>query len=335
MRTSRRFALALSACFVFGAMLLVSSLQAAQFRRGDVNGSGTINNTDAFVILGHLFRSQPARLDCADAADVDDDGLVTLSDAVALLDALYSGTAIPPPLFECGPDPTPDSLGCAKYPECPAVSLSFSDGFEGILSVKELFPADFSRWHGLQLEPTLNRVELAHDVVHDGLMALRFCASGSIAVSKADVSRDTFDFRRGDDVWFSAWYLIFGTNDHQYLWDIEDPSLYSYGRRLYIMDGGRLACDGKWSPTPVVFRSQVLVPRNRWVRIKVHMFLHESSGRLEVWQDGAKVIDGTGPTLPSATAVYSRMQVGITANAARMDQVLYLDDVVVDEVDIP
>ena len=52
---------------------------------------------------------------CADAADSNDDGTVNLADAIhaaAFLFALGSAPPSPGP-FECGADPTIDTLGCA------------------------------------------------------------------------------------------------------------------------------------------------------------------------------------------------------------------------------
>jgi hypothetical protein len=50
---------------------------------------------------------------CRSAGDANDDGSYDLSDAVRLLDYLFSGSARPPaPFSECGPDPTPDALPC-------------------------------------------------------------------------------------------------------------------------------------------------------------------------------------------------------------------------------
>ena len=47
---------------------------ASRFRRADVDVDGVVNITDVISILGHLFLGSPARIDCRDAADVDDNG---------------------------------------------------------------------------------------------------------------------------------------------------------------------------------------------------------------------------------------------------------------------
>ena len=92
-----------------------------RFRRGDVDGNGTLELTDAIRVLGFLFLggSEP---DCMDAADADDSGFpVDISDAIYSLTYQFLGgpEPLPPGPTTCGPDvgeETPD-LGCAK--PCP------------------------------------------------------------------------------------------------------------------------------------------------------------------------------------------------------------------------
>lgn len=57
---------------------------------------------------------------------------------------------------------------------------------------------------------------------------------------------------------------------------------------------------------------------------------------MEVWQDGVKVLDGRGQTLPTAKTIYSRLQLGITANGNRHSPcTLYLDDVAISNRPLP
>ncbi len=82
------------------------------FLRGDVEPGGTVNLTDAVAILEFLF-SGTVQLACVDAADANDDATVNISDAVALLNWLFAGG--PPPAIPFphpGFDPTDDTLGC-------------------------------------------------------------------------------------------------------------------------------------------------------------------------------------------------------------------------------
>jgi hypothetical protein len=88
-----------------------------RFRRGDASGDGTVNLTDPVLLLNSLFlgRESPG---CREAADADDDGVLNLTDAIAVLNFLFLGGANPPPPgpHDCGPDRTPDALGCERSP---------------------------------------------------------------------------------------------------------------------------------------------------------------------------------------------------------------------------
>jgi hypothetical protein len=91
------------------------------FRRGDANGSGVIDLSDAINTMGCLFLGLTCTR-CVDAADSNDDGSYDLSDAIHTLSWLFRGGAAPPAPgpFTCGPDPTADTLGDCMDPGCAA-----------------------------------------------------------------------------------------------------------------------------------------------------------------------------------------------------------------------
>jgi hypothetical protein len=85
------------------------------FRRGDFDGGGRLDLSDAIALLGYLFlgRAEPA---CPDAADSDDSGRLDITDAIGVLGYLFLG-APPPPApgpTDCGADPTGDVLGACE-----------------------------------------------------------------------------------------------------------------------------------------------------------------------------------------------------------------------------
>ena len=93
-------------------------IPAADFLRGDVDGSGRLAVSDAIRTLLHLFQGDSAAVPCADAADTDDSGGIDLADAVHLLSGLFLGGPVPAaPFPACGEDPTEDALGCEEA--CP------------------------------------------------------------------------------------------------------------------------------------------------------------------------------------------------------------------------
>ncbi len=83
------------------------------FIRGDVDGNGSIQITDAIVIAEYLFKAGPRPV-CLDAADSNDDSELDVSDPVYLLFfSFLSGSPPPRPFPERGTDPTfLDSLDC-------------------------------------------------------------------------------------------------------------------------------------------------------------------------------------------------------------------------------
>jgi hypothetical protein len=95
----------LPAGFTYGAA-------SVPFRRGEVDGEEGINQADALALLFFLFGGRD--LTCLDAADVNDDGKINVSDAIVLLRHLFQGGAAPPEPYDApGPDPTADDLGCS------------------------------------------------------------------------------------------------------------------------------------------------------------------------------------------------------------------------------
>ncbi len=85
----------------------------ATFFRGDSNGDGEVDLSDALRTLEYLFLSgrPPA---CFDAADFNDDGRIDLSDPIATLEFLFlDRRKVPPlPFPAASSDPTEDSMGC-------------------------------------------------------------------------------------------------------------------------------------------------------------------------------------------------------------------------------
>jgi len=89
-----------------------------EFIRADTNHDGGVDIADAVRALQELFSGVPS-LGCPDANDANDDGGVDIADAIGVLQALFTGGTIPMPFPNCGPDPTPDSLGPCNHAACP------------------------------------------------------------------------------------------------------------------------------------------------------------------------------------------------------------------------
>jgi hypothetical protein len=100
-----------------GLQLLDLSPAAPEFQRGETNGDGKLDLSDAVVTLGYLFVGSGTP-PCLDAADANDSGAVDLSDAVYTLGFLFLGSPPPAPFSECGEDPGEDALGCEAPARC-------------------------------------------------------------------------------------------------------------------------------------------------------------------------------------------------------------------------
>ena len=82
------------------------------FLRGDANGDGEVDVSDAITELAYLFRGGDGA-ECLDVMDANDDGEADVSDAIFILRYLFSAGAAPPaPFPEAGVDPTKDGLWC-------------------------------------------------------------------------------------------------------------------------------------------------------------------------------------------------------------------------------
>ena len=77
------------------------SCEETSFIRGDVNGDGGIDISDAVTTLDYLFTG--GSIGCEKAADSNDDGAINVAEGIALLGYLFSGTGdLPLPFPTCG-----------------------------------------------------------------------------------------------------------------------------------------------------------------------------------------------------------------------------------------
>ncbi|MEE3053686.1 MAG: hypothetical protein VYB34_08110 [Planctomycetota bacterium] len=102
---------ALSEIEVNGMVASVSTVPTATFRRGDSNCDGSLNVTDAIVVLSHLF-TNGSELCCEMSADTNGDNALNLTDPVYFLSYLFrAGGRIAPPGEDCGTVPQ-GALSC-------------------------------------------------------------------------------------------------------------------------------------------------------------------------------------------------------------------------------
>ncbi len=106
---------------VCGELVCGSPPSMGKFRRGDANDDGRLTISDAVLIFRFLFgrgRVPP----CHEAANPDDDDRITIGDGIYILNYLFRhGQApLPPGPATCGFDPadSPSQLGCESYTTC-------------------------------------------------------------------------------------------------------------------------------------------------------------------------------------------------------------------------
>jgi hypothetical protein len=92
--------------------------ERAPFRRGEADEDGALSLSDAVAILGVLLQGLPLPA-CPAALDADDSGRLDITDPVRILGHLFLGRGpLPEPFAACGPDPTPDALPCSQFGPC-------------------------------------------------------------------------------------------------------------------------------------------------------------------------------------------------------------------------
>jgi VCBS repeat protein/dockerin type I repeat protein len=103
--------------------------QPATFHRGDGNGDGDLDVSDAVCMIKYLFMGGAGGgmvVRCLEAADSNNDGVIDCSDAIFVFNYLFLGGDTPaspgPPPHPCGPDSDPlgskGDLGCDSYTRC-------------------------------------------------------------------------------------------------------------------------------------------------------------------------------------------------------------------------
>ncbi|MCC6511061.1 MAG: hypothetical protein IT423_18310 [Pirellulaceae bacterium] len=177
------------------------------------------------------------------------------------------------------------------------------------------------------------RLEPTSEKVHSGNRSLKCVAPSKpddMITCKASLSSPLVYFRNGDHFWFEAFYWA-ELSLPMTLIDLECEFVAEHpGIRLRIFDDETLGIELKALDKPTYRQpeqSRVTFPRGKWVRVRVHFALSTTDGKMEVWQDGQKVLDRTGMTLPFRSAIYNSLEVGISAHSnPKQPCVLYVDD---------
>jgi hypothetical protein len=173
--------------------------------------------------------------------------------------------------------------------------------------------------------------------VHSGSRSLRCVAPpkpSDMITCKSSVSSPLVYFVNGDDFWYQAFYYAEDSLPFTIL-DLECEWIKQHaGIRVRINEQSQMEAELKALDKPT-FRQKdsaiVLFPMNRWVKVTVHFRLsHREDGIVQLWQDDQLVVDSAGVTLPWSEAVYSSLEVGISAHSYGTEVCkLWIDDIMV------
>ncbi len=206
---------------------------------------------------------------------------------------------------------------------------------EAYVSLRKELIAGKSGFRDCFVQPTTEKS-------HSGNVSLK-CMSpakpDSMICCKASISSPLPYFRNGDDFWYEAYYWVEGSLPLT-LVDLEcDFVVNQPGIRLRIFEDGALGIELKALEKPQYRQaaaSLVRFPKGRWVCARIHLELSTGVGKMEIWQDGQKVLDTLGVTLPFRSAIYNSLEVCISAHCNSAEQsVLYVDDLRISASEFP
>jgi len=92
-------------------------------------------------------------------------------------------------------------------------------------------------------------------------------------------------------------------------------------------DDQYLAVEQKYGTKPRFSQtgSRIAFPKNQWVHVRWKMFMDDINGKVELWQDGTKIVDAYGKTIPTFNSVQTNLEIGISATSTAT--VLYMDNI--------
>jgi hypothetical protein len=180
-----------------------------------------------------------------------------------------------------------------------------------------------------------NRVDPTADTVHDGERAIRFYSvapGGGMITAKSSIASNLFHFEKGDDFYFSGWFL-FEKGVPTTVMDLESTwLLHRGGIRILLSSDGRPAVELKGAEKPIWRSPDIKIPMNTWVNIRFHTYLHDRDGTVRLWVDNDLALEGSGRTLVLPDTVLDSLEIGISAT--NVETLLFVDDIVVSHENI-
>jgi len=177
-----------------------------------------------------------------------------------------------------------------------------------------------------------NKVELVVDPTDASNTCLRFDAvakTDDMVTSKSSIQSPLLFFENGDDLWFSADYLIQG-NLPTTLADFENEFFDGRPGPRILISNDKLAIENKFGDKKIYRHVRdIKVPNDQWFNVVVHFnFSAENDGLIELWQDGVQLISANGVNLPLVNSIQNSLEIGISAT--EKSSTVFVDNVKID-----
>lgn len=232
-------------------------------------------------------------------------------------------------------------LGCNKE-KFFAGPNSFSDDFESYSSFDDLLIEDDVNWSYTQQTYDNNAITLSTEQAHSGTTSLKFDAvvSSDEKLSKCSLAKQNMAFFEGETVKSEIWYYIEGEQelDWLFLLDLEEQTPIGAGPGIRVANVGA----ENYGIIEFKFKQDNLLqedfsfPRNQWFKITFETLLSQKKkGWVKLYLDDQLIIEEKDTrTLPKdilynlqgTKAMYTSIEIGITANSFSNNTVLYADD---------
>ena len=178
-----------------------------------------------------------------------------------------------------------------------------------------------------------NRIELVDDPINDDNQCLKFTSvakTDDMVTCKSSIISELLFFEKGNDLWFSADFLI-QDNQPFSLVDFENRHFEnSPGPRL-VISNNRLAIENKFGVKEFYRHDKnTLVPFDQWFNVKIHLSFNETdNGLLELWQDGQLLFSINGENLPYFNSIQNSIEIGATASSVA--STVFVDNLRIDD----
>ncbi|MDX1350630.1 MAG: heparin lyase I family protein [Putridiphycobacter sp.] len=228
---------------------------------------------------------------------------------------------------------------------------NYADDFSSYDNINELIENENENWSFFQKTYASNVLSIDTNIYHSAGKSFKSYAmptAEAFGASKASINKQFMAFWANETVLIEAWYYIEDTASANwlFLFDLEEKTNIGAGPGMRLaMVNNQLRVEHKY-PNPDILQlegSEINVPRNQWVNIKMAVKLsQEKSGNVKVWQDDKLILhQDKWQTLPKdilyvlqgTKGMYSQIEFGVTANSSENAMTVYVDDIAISVID--